>query len=372
MSAEQTVIALLIFKAPSKGHIMKHKNILLIVFFLTLFVFQQVQAGATVPTTGRPSEMNVPLANTVLLSVIKIRIFPVDNSGAQYGTALCHWPDDNNGPLEYDKNGCPINEPMLTGVQDGATYDCDQEVSPRPVSDNDVNGKFYYLCVDHDYLPDVVAKEMDVATIPPHNQALKAQAVASRTVASWKAVHSDAAPNNVINNSTTFQAYEPGSSSGSSYDTQIRDAVYGVNGTAGEFLQYVLCGGNCRAIDAEFSNDIGSPTGDGNVNETAPYLIPVQEPISTCDLQPLGNGWGMSQVGAIRWARGNQCPSATGGNISWSVKWDYKQILAHYYSGVDFKNDDTNSLVAPNDRWNLIWHDVPSQMNSGQSADICS
>jgi hypothetical protein len=37
---------------------MKHKNLLLLVFFLSSFVFQQVQAGATIPSVRKPSEMN--------------------------------------------------------------------------------------------------------------------------------------------------------------------------------------------------------------------------------------------------------------------------------------------------------------------------
>lgn len=37
---------------------MKHKRTLLIVFFLTLFVFQQVQADATPPSAKNPSQIN--------------------------------------------------------------------------------------------------------------------------------------------------------------------------------------------------------------------------------------------------------------------------------------------------------------------------
>jgi hypothetical protein len=37
---------------------MKHKNISLVVFFLTLFVFQQVQAGSTMPLAENLSQIN--------------------------------------------------------------------------------------------------------------------------------------------------------------------------------------------------------------------------------------------------------------------------------------------------------------------------
>jgi hypothetical protein len=38
---------------------MKYKKILLVIFFLTLFVFQQVQAGATLPSKEKTSPNNV-------------------------------------------------------------------------------------------------------------------------------------------------------------------------------------------------------------------------------------------------------------------------------------------------------------------------
>jgi len=45
---------------------MKHKNILLVVFFLTLFVFQQVQAGETMPSNN-PPQINPAPANVGIL-----------------------------------------------------------------------------------------------------------------------------------------------------------------------------------------------------------------------------------------------------------------------------------------------------------------
>ncbi len=37
---------------------MKHKNFLLVTFFLTLFAFQQVQAGAIMPPKENPSQIS--------------------------------------------------------------------------------------------------------------------------------------------------------------------------------------------------------------------------------------------------------------------------------------------------------------------------
>ncbi len=50
------------------------------------------------------------------------------------------------------------------------------------------------------------------------------------------------------------------------------------------------------------------------------------------------------------------------------MKWDYKQILVHYYTGVDIIDDANGSKVAPDDRWNLLkYENIPSQMNPGQT-----
>jgi hypothetical protein len=139
---------------------------------------------------------------------------------------------------------------------------------------------------------------------------------------------------------------------------RIKDLIdRAIQETSGEYLFYDdgLNGENHKlSLDAEFSNDIGSPTVYGN----QPYLIPVEEPISLgCDLDPVGNGWGMSQKGAIRWSKGNRC--AGSGDQPWPVKWvgedGYKQILTHYYTGIDIL-DGNGVPVASDDRWNLLWH----------------
>lgn len=160
---------------------MKHKNILLVMFFLTLFVFQQVQAGESMPLAEKSSGVNVPLASD-LFSIVRIRIFPIDASGNKTSTTLCYWG--------MPQNGCP-EQPKLTGVLNGVTYDCNQETTARAVSENDPTTGYplyFYLCPERDYLPDVVAQEMGLDIIrPPETEALRAQAVAARTVASWKA-----------------------------------------------------------------------------------------------------------------------------------------------------------------------------------------
>jgi len=200
----------------------------------------------------------------------------------------------------------------------------------------------------------------------PNAEALKAQAVAARTFASYKSAffpQEVVGTFNVINNSTEFQVFILGSYNDyPNYQDEVETAL---NATQGQFLS----AGDGHTIDAQFSSDIIGQSLYGN----QPYLIPIQEPISssTCNLPgATGNGWGMSQRGAIRWAKGNTCPDGTG--TAWPVKWDYKQILVHYYTGIDIVVDGSGNKVAPDDRWNLLKHGVPSQMTSGitQSVEI--
>lgn len=296
---------------------MKRKNILLVVFFLTLFVFQQVQAMENMPSAGKLSEMSAPQANTVLFDTLFVYIYPLDNVGYRDSTKpyLCTWPSSDYG--------CGDAAPVYTPVG-------------YPYAENG----YYYLDTEADYLPNVLPNEINLAQIrPPEPEALKAQAVAARTFATYKSKffgqyvqRQDGTWVYVIDNSITYQVYIPGSKNliydgTTSYQTEIDAAI---TTTANQFLQYITpCpppydGYTCHAIDAEFSSDMIQHTEDGG----KPYLKLVQEPISSsmCNLPGVaGNGWGMSQRGAIRWAKGNTCPDGTG--EVWPVKWDYKQIL---------------------------------------------
>jgi Stage II sporulation protein len=323
---------------------MKYKKILLIVFLLTLFTFQPAQAGATMPFGENRSQINAAQANTNILGVtIKVYVYPLDNNGMLLTPAspvLC------NAVFDVGVQGCGIVDPE---------HDADHKQNP-------VN-----LHVEEFYLKDVVATEMNLAEITPdtEGEALKAQAVASRTVANWKAVHSGWMGDVAVNNSTTYQAFIPGTYINSAYKSAIDKAIDGVNGvggTKGQFLQYIIkdpdTGYDRHAIDAEFFADIETATGNGDL-VSAPYQKSVQDPISNnslCIANVAGqHNYGMSQRGAIRWAKGNTCPNETG--ETWSVKWDYKQILAHYYTGIEFKNDDaSDSSFTPDERWNLLWH----------------
>jgi len=192
---------------------MKRKNILLIVFVLTLFVFQQVQAGGIMPSARKKSETNAQLAGG-WADVVRIRIYPLNlSNGTIVGADPCTW--------QTPMDGCGPSEPLFTGtVYQDSTVDCnDKPQNPYPRKEND----YYYLCIEGDYLPDVLPTEMNLGQIrPPELEALKALAVAARTFVKYKAPNGE-----IINNSSTsYQVYVPWSSydnysDGSNYQTVI-------------------------------------------------------------------------------------------------------------------------------------------------------
>jgi len=63
---------------------MKHKNILLVVFFLTLFVFQQVQADGIVPIVGNSHEIDAaPVSAGILYDPLYVYI--TNGASSKYG-----------------------------------------------------------------------------------------------------------------------------------------------------------------------------------------------------------------------------------------------------------------------------------------------
>jgi hypothetical protein len=323
---------------------MKHKNTLLVVFFLTLFVSQQVQAGATTPFAEKPLQINAPASANILFSTFHVYVYklvpPTEiNSGSILPShELCTYNDINN-PNSY---GCGSELP----------YSGD----PQNPNNQDTVKLFFYVDSDY-YLKNVLPNEMDFAKISPELEALKAQTVAARTVASWKSVWDQTYGDLAIDNSTAFQVFIPGTFN--DYLNYQADVNTALNVTSGQFLS----AGDGHTIDAEFGSEAGSQT-EPEPGKT--YMITVQEPNFNPNYGKTRNylGKGMSQRGAIRWAKGNTCPEGTGStwptNSTSPIKWDYKQILAHYYTGVDFMNDTTSSKVAPDDRWNLLNYASPA------------
>jgi hypothetical protein len=266
---------------------------------------------------------------------------------------------DSGEPISYEET-CTYGD---------TSFGCAELYSPGyPYTDNPV-----WVDVENDYLLDVLPREMNVAEITPTFTSLQAQAVAARSLADWKFRY---VGNNVyMDNSVNYQVFIPYAYEYYVPDDTVRQLISdAVSSTNGKYLAY-----GTESIDAQFASDSINRTAtclNADYTQCHPYLLAVEDPISAWQLpypecnainngnasvddpgtpvNEIGKVWGMSQKGAIRWSKGNHC--AAGGDLPWPVRWDdYRQILVHYYTGIDILDGNGNSL-APNDRWNLLWH----------------
>lgn len=294
--------ALLRFReADSKRDNIKRKNILLLVFFLTLFVFQQVQAGGITPSVANLSVNPAPAyayPDQIWLFVLKLN----PNGSIKSPDTLCDVGDtSDDGCAELGYSFPPMNNPI-------------------------------YIDIENAYLPNVLPREMDVQSNDPSLAALQAQAVAARTYAIWTALEKPYADpfgfdySTQINNSTDYQVYYP-----DSYDHFVNPhdpegAKQMISTAISSTSGILLASSDGNVIDSEFGGDIAIQSVD---EPSKDYLNIVQDPISTtCGAVTNYSGWGMSQKGALRWSKGNQC--ATGGDTStsWPIAWtDYRQMM---------------------------------------------
>ncbi len=322
---------------------MNRKKTLFVIFFLSLFVFQQVLANVDVLAKNSSNRVNLH-QGAGLPSQISVTMYHLDlefGGEIKQPPTLCEWLERADGCGEA-----------------GTQY-------PYPNS-------IAVVDVENDYLLDVLPREMSVIeNHPPTLQALQAQAIAARSVGAWKF-----ALNNNVNNSIDYQVFIPYAYE---YHNKIedREMVKGlissaVSSTNGQYLSY-----QGSPIDAEFGSDMKDRTVDEFPLTPDPnfvakdYLKGIEDPISTtCGAQLNSNGYGMSQLGAYRWSRGNQCAIGGDANSLWPVTWDdYRQILAHYYTGIDFL-DGSGNKFAPDDRWNLLNHNALPEMDLGGSQTI--
>ena len=249
------------------------------------------------------------------------------------------------------------------------------------------------ISMEQDYLLDVIPQEMSPWQFDI--QALKAQAAAARSYA----YHRDRFPlssnePNWYNNSNSYQVFLPwkfDSIGGldvsdlfpcSSFFLSVPQSRVCRAATELDFMLYRYFGAEEppfieHPIFAEFSADVLTPgftedsapivdeNGDVLYPRQFPYLRMTSDPISHDPVVPpddlVFHGRGMSQNGAGRWATGNDAfPTGTD---SWGVKLDSTQILAHYYSGIDFYKLNSVSPITPtwqtqpDDRW------IPLQMS---------
>ena len=161
------------------------------------------------------------------------------------------------------------------------------------------------------YVTNVVACEVPSSF---HIEALKAQAVASRTYAVAKTLkrsNPDAHPLAPLCDSTHCQAYN------TTHDKNLDKIKEAVKETEGEMIYY-----NGKLIEnALFHASSGGSTENSEdiFVSAVPYLRSVKSPYEK-DFSRNGHGVGMSQQGANGMAEAG---------------FDYKKILTHYYSGSD-------------------------------------
>jgi hypothetical protein len=227
---------------------------------------------------------------------------------------------------------------------------------PYPYATNPIT-----ISMQNDYLLDVVPQEMGLFY---HPNALRAQAVAARTYAF----------NNIlngrnINNSISFQAFIPGKfESLGPQPANADSACASLNLSRNQQLvcEVVLPVRYLTVIEdlpmfAEFAADWTLRTKAGS----RAGLVAVDDPISSaCDANDFGHGRGMSQEGASRWARGDQCSYSASGRAAtpWRVRWPaYEQILYHYYTQARLRTGDGTPLH-PDLRWNPLAIDATSQL----------
>lgn len=256
----------------------------------------------------------------------------------------------------------------------GCTAFPNDPAHPYPYETNTIT-----IPIETNYLLDVVPRESETYY---HPTALKAQAVAARTYAYWHIL--DEESNVPINNSNSFQVFIPYWFENRYPNPNFPDnEQYPCNSNLLHPDQKMICDAVSdpfyithhstpdKPAFAEFSSDVFAQTVTHANPIEQPHLMSVEDPISTsCDANNFGHRKGMSQEGASRWARGDQCSYNSAGNQPWSVQWkDYRQILAHYYTGIHLRNFETE-VVTPGKRWNMLQHTIRSVLPRGETVPI--
>jgi hypothetical protein len=162
------------------------------------------------------------------------------------------------------------------------------------------------------------------------DNALKTQAVAARTYAwFWIVQHTGGTFD--VSDSTAYQYM---------CDARYASTDNATDATRGQYLDYAG-----YLVFAAYGAENGDPTLSNTWGN--PYLIGIDDPVGFRKTRA-GNGLGMSQWGAQRWAS--------------QYGWDYQQILIHYYSNVTVEapagilQDATppiGALVTPWSNWGV-------------------
>lgn len=182
-------------------------------------------------------------------------------------------------------------------------------------------------------------------------EALMTQAVAARSYA-WYYVLQHTGWAYDVTDSTNYQYM---------CDTRYGSTDAATDATRGQYGAYAG-----YVIFAAYGAENGDPTLTNNWGN--PYLVAVDDPVGFARTRA-GNGLGMSQWGAQRWASG--------------FGWNYQQILTHYYTGVTVEAPagstpdsglPVGAVIQPWSNWGIISNRVPLIVNasddSGQLAGI--
>lgn len=226
--------------------------------------------------------------------------------------------------------------------------------------------------IEGDYLLDLVSKEFSpgLYTAAPATEAF---VIAARSYTHYYNGNPDppASPGSVTNTTSyhvfipymfemlsNTQGFSPNNAGDVCASTNlVRAERLACNGVA--VKKYFGLSSSDLPAKALYTADWTYQTANGTNDK--PYLVSVQEPISTnkCDANNDGHGWGLSQEGASRWALGVECSRANapvlGGNTAggtWSVRWSRSdQIIFHYYTNVHMRNLTNQSILSPDYRW---------------------
>lgn len=254
----------------------------------------------------------------------------------------------NNGSILPSEDKCGVQDISYgcTAKQDGTgspyPFGTENPVTLKLESDNR-NGK------EQGYIHNVTAHELGIHTGSQGNKSfasIQAQAIAVRSYVYQR--HANSHPVSQggygpINNSNQFQVYLP-----YFYDEVLEsDAQRNRLNDAVRPVIYLTEQGKQQAIEALFGADNGAFTSKGEHDYLQRIYDPISAPYGTLD--GTGNG-GMSSKGASRWGFGhtsslgsvakeqsNYPHDSQGDGDFWPVRWDTaQQILAHYYTGINF------------------------------------
>jgi len=183
----------------------RSKVFLFFLIFILLFSQQQLLQGANAQKllsvdnlSSNQSPQNSGLPTTVIVYMLK-----VNEKGEKLGDyEYCRGGDDYlTGCVEEGSDAYPPEAP-------GITYDV---ICPDPGDPNSCHKNPMRVDVEGYYLYNVLPREMNVAENTPTLPALKAQALAARSIAGWKPDKRHNPNFKAIDNSTDFQVFRPGS-----------------------------------------------------------------------------------------------------------------------------------------------------------------